>query len=79
MFVIPINSPVRCAAHLRELDRLDLPASLAHRDETYAALLTRGATELGTRVADYRFFRVVIEHPPQPSIAVISWTLPAAR
>jgi hypothetical protein len=77
--MIPINSPVRCAAHLRELDRLDLPASLAHRDETYAALLTHGATELGTRVADYRFFRVVIEYPPQPSIAVISWTLPPAR
>ena len=77
--MIPINSPVRCAAHLRELDRLDLPTSLAHRDETYAALLTHGATELGTRVADYRFFRVVIEYPPQPSIAVISWTLPPAR
>jgi hypothetical protein len=79
MFVIPINSPVRCAAHLRELDRLDLPASLAHRDEMYAALLTHGATELGTRVADYRFFRVVIEYPPRPSIAIISWTLPPAR
>ena len=79
MFVIPINSPVRCAAHLHEIDRLDLPTSLAHRDETYAALLTHGATELGTRVADYRFFRVVIEYPPQPSIAVISWTLPPAR
>jgi hypothetical protein len=26
--MIPINSPVRCAAHLRELDRLDLPAAL---------------------------------------------------
>jgi hypothetical protein len=77
--MIPINSPVRCAAHLRELDRLDLPASLAHRDETYAALLTHGATELGTRVADYRFFRVVIEYPPRPSIAIISWALPPAR
>ena len=79
MFVIPINSPVRCAAHLHEIDRLDLPTSLAHRDETYAALLTHGATELGTRVADYRFFRVVIKYPPRPAIAVISWTLPPAR
>ena len=77
--MIPINSPVRCAAHLRELDRLDLPTALAHRNETYGALLTHGATELGTRVADYRFFRVVIDYPPRPSIAVISWTLPPAR
>jgi hypothetical protein len=77
--MIAVNSQVRCAARLHELDRLDLPASFAHRDETYAALVTHGATKLGTRVADYRFFRLVVEYPPRPSIAVISWTLPPAR
>lgn len=44
--------------------------------EAYQTLLARGAAEVGSEVADFRVYRVTIDHPPAPSAVRVRWNLP---
>jgi len=55
---------------------LDLPAPIASHSATYRELVRRGAAELGTTIADYRFHRFAISYPPIKSLLMARWKLP---
>jgi len=44
------------------------PAPIASHSATYHELVRRGAAELGTTIADYRFHRFAISYPPIKSL-----------
>jgi hypothetical protein len=44
--------------------------------EAYQTLLAHGCAAVGADLADFRVFRVTIDHPPAPSAVRIGWNLP---
>lgn len=44
--------------------------------EAYQTLLARGAAEVRSEIADFRVFRVTVDHPPAPSALRVRWNLP---
>ncbi len=71
--------PVHCGAALTRPQTPQLPAPSADRCATYEALLVHCAEALGTALADYRIYRLCLEHPPIRLSCVMSWHLPRAR
>ena len=63
-----VDLRIRTEAELVEINSLDLPAPIASHSATYHELVRRGAAELGTTIADYRFHRFAISYPPIKSL-----------
>lgn len=53
-----------------------LPRRIAAANATYDRLLEHGATVSGTKLRDFRHFRVQQEYPPTPTSLVVRWDLP---
>lgn len=62
---------------LLECRKPTLGAVLAQANTRYRALLQRGAAAIGAEMADFRQFRVSVQHPPFGSFLVVDWPLPA--
>lgn len=53
-----------------------LPRRIAAATTTYEKLLDHGATISGTKLRDFRHYRVQQEYPPTPTSLVVRWQLP---
>jgi hypothetical protein len=71
-----VDLRIRTEAELVEINSLDLPAPIASHSATYHELVRRGASELRTTLADYRFHRFAISYPPIKSLLMARWKLP---
>ncbi len=59
-----------------ELDRIDLPDSIADLSDTYREILAHATATLGGSLTDFRVHRTAIPHPPLPTTTVVRWGLP---
>lgn len=72
-----VDQRIQTEEQIVEINSLDLPAPIASHSATYHELVRRGAAELGTTIADYRFHRFAISYPPIKSLLMARWKLPA--
>ena len=71
-----VDQRIRTEEQIVEINSLDLPAPIAGHSATYHELVRRGAAELRTTIADYRFHRFAISYPPIKSLLMARWKLP---
>lgn len=72
-----VDQRIRTEEQIVEINSLHLPAPIASHSATYHELVRRGAAELRTTIADYRFHRFAISYPPMKSLVMVRWKLPA--